>query len=97
VVDIIHELEDFGVNVRVHDSLADPEEARRYYGIDLADWDQLGTVDAVILTVLHDEYRERGLAGVAERLHPEYPLLLDVKGAFDPESAAALNLNYWRL
>ncbi len=97
VVDIIHELEDFGVNVRLHDPLADPEEARRYYGLELSGWDQLGTVDAVILTVLHDEYRERGLKAVAERLHPEYPLLLDVKGAFDPEDAAALNLNYWRL
>ncbi len=97
VVDIIRELEDYGVNVRIHDPLADPEEARRYYGLELTAWDQLGTVDAVILTVLHDDYRERGLAAISAHLHPEYPLLLDVKGAFRPEDADALGLHYWRL
>jgi len=97
VVDIIHELQDYGVNVRVHDPLADPEEARRYYGLELSGWDQLGTVDAAILTVLHDDYRDRGLEAIAARLHPEYPLLLDVKGAFQPEEAAARKLHYWRL
>jgi UDP-N-acetyl-D-galactosamine dehydrogenase len=97
VVDIIRELEDYGVNVRVHDPLADPAEARAYYGIDLFDWEQLGTVDAIILTVLHEDYRQRGLAALAARLHPEYPLLLDVKGAFTPEEAAALDIRYWRL
>ena len=97
VVDIIHELQDYGVNVRVHDPLADPEEARRYYGLDLVGWEQLGTVDALILTVLHDDYRARGLEAIADRLHPEYPLFLDVKGAFHPEDARALGLHYWRL
>jgi UDP-N-acetyl-D-galactosamine dehydrogenase len=97
VVDIIHELEDYGVNVRVHDPLADPEEARSYYGIDLLAWDQLGTVDVLILAVLHDDYRHRGLAAMGSRLHPEYPLLLDIKGAFQPEEAAALGIHYWRL
>ena len=97
VVDIIRELEDYGVNVRVHDPLADPEEARRYYGLELADWDQLGTVDAVILAVLHEDYRNRGLEAISAHLHPEYPLLLDVKGAFHPEDARSMGLYYWRL
>ena len=97
VVDIIPELNDYGVKVRMHDPLAEPEEARRYYGLELTAWDQLGTVDAVILTVLHDDYRERGLAAISAHLHPEYPLLLDVKGAFRPEDADALGLHYWRL
>jgi UDP-N-acetyl-D-galactosamine dehydrogenase len=97
VVDIIRELKDYGVNVRVHDPMADPEEARRYYGLDLTDWDQLGTVDAVILTVLHDDYLTRGLEAIRDHLHPEYPLLLDVKGAFHPKDAQAMDLHYWRL
>jgi UDP-N-acetyl-D-galactosamine dehydrogenase len=83
--------------VRVHDPLADPEEARHYYGLELVAWDQLGTVDAAILTVLHDDYRSRGLAAIAARLHPEYPLLLDVKGAYTPQDADQLGIHYWRL
>ena len=97
VVDIIHELQDYGVNVRVHDPLADPEEARHYYGLELTGWNQLGTADAVILTVLHDDYRHRGLEAIVDRLHPEYPLLLDVKGAFDVKDAESLGISYWRL
>ena len=97
VVDIIHELQDYGVNVRVHDPLADPEEARRYYDIELVEWEQLGTVDALILTVLHDDYRTRGLEAIAARLHPEYPLFLDVKGTYTPQDAGKLGINYWRL
>lgn len=97
VVDIIHELEDYGVKVRVHDPLADPGEARHYYGIELSDWDQLGTVDAVILAVSHAAFREGGLEAIRARLHPDYPLLLDVKGAYRPEEADALGIHYWRL
>ena len=97
VIDIIHELKDYGVNVRIHDPLADPEEARHYYGLELTGWNQLGTADAVILTVLHDDYRHRGLEAIVDRLHPEYPLLLDVKGAFDVKDAESLGINYWRL
>ena len=48
------------------------------------------TSNAAILTVLHDDYRDKGLDAIAARLHPEYPLLLDVKGAFRPEDAASL-------
>jgi UDP-N-acetyl-D-galactosamine dehydrogenase len=97
VVDIIHELQDYGVNVRVHDPLADPQEARRHYDLELTDWNQLGTVDALILAVLHEDYRTLGLEALATRLHPEYPLLLDVKGAFQPAAAEALGIHYWRL
>jgi UDP-N-acetyl-D-galactosamine dehydrogenase len=97
VIDIIRELQDYGINVRVHDPLADPDEARHYYGLELVAWDQLGTVDAAILTVLHDDYRSRGLAAIAARLHPEYPLLLDVKGAYTPQDADQLGIHYWRL
>jgi len=51
----------------------------------------------VILAVLHEDYRNRGLEAISAHLHPEYPLLLDVKGAFHPEDARAMGLYYWRL
>jgi UDP-N-acetyl-D-galactosamine dehydrogenase len=97
VVDIIRELEEYGINVRVHDPLADPQEARRHYGVSLTPLGEIRNVDAAILAVMHDVYARGGLPTVAGLLHPDYPLLLDIKGAFDRDTAAAQGIHYWRL
>jgi UDP-N-acetyl-D-galactosamine dehydrogenase len=65
VVDIIEELNDYGVRVLVTDPLADAEEAGRYYGIDLQDLAQLKDVDGVIIAVAHRDYLELGVINVA--------------------------------
>ena len=97
VVDIIKELQDYGMNILVHDPLADPEEARRYYDIQLVNRAYIRNVDAVILAVRHDAYVQGGLAALAKMLNPAYRLLLDIKATFDPREAEALEIRYWRL
>ncbi len=97
VVDIIKELQDYGMNILVHDPLADPEEARRYYDIQLVNRAYIRNVDAVILAVRHDAYVQGGLAALAKMLNPAYRLLLDIKATFDPREAEALDIRYWRL
>ena len=97
VVDIIGELQDYGVDVVVSDPLADPEEARKYYGVDLQPLDQIRDLDAVILAVMHREYREEGLKGIAARCADSNALVIDVKGCFRPEEAQKLAVTYWRL
>ncbi len=64
VVDIIAELEDYGVNVDVHDPWVDADEARAHYGLDLVAQPQAGVYDGVILAVAHRQFRELGAAGV---------------------------------
>jgi UDP-N-acetyl-D-galactosamine dehydrogenase len=97
VVDIIGELQDYGVDVVVSDPLADPEEARKYYGIDLLPLDQVRDLDAAILAVMHREYLEEGLKGIAGRCADSSALVIDVKGCFRPEEAHQLGVTYWRL
>jgi len=98
VVDIVNELRDYGVDVRVHDPLGDPEEARKYYGIDLVrDWKQLDGVDAVVLAVLHRAYLEMGIERIAALCRNGSPIIIDVKAAFDPAEAADKGIRYWRL
>jgi UDP-N-acetyl-D-galactosamine dehydrogenase len=97
VVDIVTELKDYGVNVVVSDPLADVDEARMYYGIQLQALDQITDVDAVILAVMHKVYREDGLAGIAGLCADSNPLVIDVKGCFSPAEARKLNITYWRL
>lgn len=97
VVDIISELEDYGVDVLVSDPLADPEEARTYYGVNLQPLDQITDVDAVILAVMHRVYQEEGLKGIAGRCADSNALVIDVKGCFSPAEAQKAGVTYWRL
>jgi len=65
VVDLVRELQDYGVDVDVHDPWADPIEAREEYGIALIGTPKPNAYDGIVLAVSHDSYREPG----AEALH----------------------------
>ncbi|TGV04931.1 nucleotide sugar dehydrogenase, partial [Mesorhizobium sp. M00.F.Ca.ET.186.01.1.1] len=56
VIDIVHELREFGVEVQVTDDLADPEKTWSEYGIKLREWDELQPADALVLAVPHAKY-----------------------------------------
>ncbi len=64
VVDIVAELQDYGVQVDVHDPWADAGEAKAEYGLDLVGDPQVGTYDGIVLAVAHDSYRSMAAAGV---------------------------------
>ncbi|MCD6273745.1 MAG: nucleotide sugar dehydrogenase [Deltaproteobacteria bacterium] len=97
IVDIINELVDYGIEVLVHDPLADPDEAAAFYGIDLQPMEALSGVDAVIVAVIHKKYMELGISGIAELCTNSKPILLDIKGAFSRDEAEKQNIKYWRL
>jgi UDP-N-acetyl-D-galactosamine dehydrogenase len=62
VVDVIRELQDFGVRVDVHDPWVDAAEARAEYGLDPVARPETGAYDGVILAVAHDAFRHEGAA-----------------------------------
>jgi len=97
VLDIINELEDYGINVFVHDSMADPEEAKTFYDIELKPWEELSGVDAVIVAVIHNTYKDKGLKNIAGLCSGENPLVFDIKGAFSVDEAKKEKITYRRL
>lgn len=97
VVDIIAELADFGIDVLVHDPLADPDEAKTYYGVELKTLEELQGVDALVVAVSHRVYREMGLVRLAGLCGGKRAVIADVKSAFDPGDAANNGIHYWRL
>ena len=97
VMDIVKELMDYGIEVRVHDPLADPEEAKQYYGIDLKPFEDLSGVDAIIIAVKHNAYLQMGLSEVSRLCTNHKAVVIDIKGAFSPEEAEKVNIRYWRL
>ena len=79
VVDLIHELQDYGCEVCVHDPLADPQQAELAYGIRLTAWDQLPRpADALVIAVAHHAYRSRPANELLGCLGPA-GVLIDVK------------------
>lgn len=97
VVDIVRELADYGMVVKVHDPLADPDEARRYYNISLEPMEALAGMDAVILAVGHAQYTTLGCDQIASLCSPGKRILIDIKGIYTPAEAAGLDIAYWRL
>lgn len=57
VVDIIKELEEYGVEVKVVDPVADKEDLLREYGISPYTIDEITDIDAVIFAVPHEEFK----------------------------------------
>jgi UDP-N-acetyl-D-glucosamine/UDP-N-acetyl-D-galactosamine dehydrogenase len=60
VVDIIHELKEFGVNVLVWDPVADRSEVKEEYGIDLIEEIEEKKYDSIVLAVKHSSFIENG-------------------------------------
>jgi len=96
VPDIVKELGKYGIEVLVHDSMADPGEAKAFYGIDLISFENLQALDAVVLAVSHEFYLQKGLKNIAEKLVPG-GCLIDVKSLFDPDEVMEYDINFWRL
>src|SRR4029077_8524163 len=61
VIDVIRELDSYGVTVHVHDPVADPAEALHEYGVRLTPWDELPRAHALVAAVAHAEFRKRSI------------------------------------
>ncbi len=57
VIDIIQELEEYGVHVQVVDPVANAEEVKKEYGITLATAADLNPIDAAVFAVGHEEFK----------------------------------------
>ena len=96
VIDIVRELQSFGLTVQVHDPLADAADARREYDLTLIELGALHPSDAVILAVAHGCYVDGGWPLIQRLLRDGTGLVLDVKMRLDRGSRPA-GIELWRL
>ena len=96
VVDIVRELQTFGVKVQIADPLADAHTVAEEYGMTLTELDALRPADAVILAVAHDRYVEGGWSLIQTLLGEGTGIVLDVKTRLDRASQPA-GIELWRL
>lgn len=94
IIDVINELQDFGLNVIVNDVEADAKEAKKFYNLNLKDSNQLTTEDVLVFAVPHEDYirnKEQYLELVSNN-----GLIFDIKGIINDEDLKE-NQSIWRL
>jgi len=95
VLDIVRELEDFGITVQLHDPEADRDQLHAEYGLTLTPLKEMQPADAVVVAVAHSSYRDQGWDLIKTLINPsafvaDVPALLDRAGT--PEGVIL-----WRL
>jgi UDP-N-acetyl-D-glucosamine/UDP-N-acetyl-D-galactosamine dehydrogenase len=96
VYDVIRELQAYGVEVHVHDPVADAETALHEYGVTLLPWRDLPRADAMVAAVAHSELVALSLEDINQKL-VRGGCFMDVKGCFDAAGLRASGLHVWRL
>ena len=96
VADIVYELQSYGVEVHVHDPVAEADEAQHEYGIALQSWESLPKADALIVAVPHKEVLARSLTDFQSKLN-DGGCFVDVKAQFDPNRIREAGYCLWRL
>lgn len=99
VIDVVRELEEYGITTLVNDPIADSKEAFEEYSITLHPLDDLQNLDAIIFAVPHTKYADiLDLSSLRSRFRDtNKPLMLDVKGFFSLTIATSEGFTYWRL
>ena len=86
VISIIDELHDYGIQTVVVDDVADWDEAKRLYGIDI-----------VAVCVQHDLYKSLTLQKFDQMYRDSKKIIFDLKGMYDKDEFIKAGYFYWRL
>lgn len=96
VIDVIRELQSYGVNVLVHDPIATAADAHHEYGVSLTSWEELPKASCIILAVNHAHYLQLGSNAMMNLLN-DGGVFVDVKSAMPPAEFVNRGFGVWRL
>ncbi|WP_417701464.1 nucleotide sugar dehydrogenase [Pseudophaeobacter sp.] len=86
VIDVVRGLEDYGLQVDVHDPHANPAQAQATLGLTLQDQPEAGAYDGIILAVAHSVFRAMSAAQIRAFGGPD-TVLYDLKYILPPEES----------
>jgi UDP-N-acetyl-D-glucosamine/UDP-N-acetyl-D-galactosamine dehydrogenase len=94
VFSLVKELETFGLDVLVHDPMANQEAVSKVNGIVLSSLEELSYLDGIILAVPHRAYLTEEFKDVGWRYRGD-GIFVDIRAVFDGELPP--NVSYWSL
>ncbi len=101
VYDIIKRLGEYEIVPQVTDPWADPDIAKKEYGVDLIPFEEVKDADCIIVAVGHKEFRNLPIYTIKEYFRRDIPdnekVLLDVKSLYRMDELKASGMRFWRL
>lgn len=100
VIDIVNELQEYGITPMIVDPQAESSEIKREYDIDICKFDEIREMDALVIAVSHNEYLNLTINDL-DKLFKSGPncnkVVIDIKGILSKEKLDKENFVYWRL
>jgi UDP-N-acetyl-D-galactosamine dehydrogenase len=97
VLDLVKELESWGVDVRISDPWADPDAVSNLFGTPSQKLELMEGLDAIIVAVPHDDFRSIPLEDFHKMTRASKPVFGDIKGVFPRLELASLGFTVFRL
>ena len=97
IIDIVKELNEYGIYPMITDPTADAVEAKRLYNVDFVTMDSITDMDAVVLAVAHTEFASLSISQIDHFFGEGKKVLLDLKGMLDRKEFESAGYSYWRL
>ncbi|MBQ4603972.1 MAG: nucleotide sugar dehydrogenase, partial [Clostridia bacterium] len=97
IIDIVNELNEYGISPVIVDPEADAEEAEKIYGVTLADMSSVKDMDAVVLAVAHERFKKLTVSDIDSYFGDGKKVLLDIKGILERKEYENAGYSYWRL
>ena len=97
IIDIVKELNEYGIHPLIADPTADAAEAKRLYNVDFVSMDSIKDMDAVVLAVAHTEFASLTMEHIDSFFGEGKKVLLDLKGLLNRKEYEATGYSYWRL
>ncbi|MWV26649.1 nucleotide sugar dehydrogenase [Aurantiacibacter rhizosphaerae] len=95
VLELVDFLKSFGLEVIAYDPMANSDEVKDEYGLDLSPKEGLTDLDALVIAVRHDAFMDGLDAWIGENLKAG-GALVDLKSILSPKEYEK-NYNYWSL
>ncbi|MBU1093003.1 MAG: nucleotide sugar dehydrogenase [Firmicutes bacterium] len=100
VIDIYNELKEYEITPIIIDPQADKDETYHEYGIDLTSINTAKDMDAVVIAVSHDEFRNMSIEDLNKlfkKNQNKNRVIIDIKSILDRNIYERLGYNYFRL
>ncbi len=97
IIDIVNELNEYGISPVIADPQADADESEKIYGMKFIEISDVKNMDAVILAVAHDEFKTLKMSDIDALYADGQKILLDIKGILNRKEYENAGYSYWRL
>ena len=96
IIDIVKELNEYGIQPIIVDPVADAEEAKHLYGLEFEKMSDLVNLDALVIATSHDEFKTLTIEQF-NAMFADKKIVIDVKGILNRKDYIEAGYDYWRL